>query len=187
MVELKYGSGDDGTTGLLGGVRVPKDDIRVEVLGALDELNSIIGLARALTGYQDIKEVLLNIQNSLYVVGAEIASTGTLAYKMSVDEGMLKELESFIERYALEVRAMSKFVIPYGAISSIILHMARAIARRLERRAVSLRTRFDVNKTLLAYLNRLSTFFFILARVVNARGYVEEEVVKIKNMLDEKP
>ncbi|MEM4675807.1 MAG: ATP:cob(I)alamin adenosyltransferase, partial [Nitrososphaerota archaeon] len=66
---MKYGSGDDGTTGLLGGVRVPKDDPRVEVLGALDELNAIIGLARTLTGYQDVKDVLLSIQRSLYVVG----------------------------------------------------------------------------------------------------------------------
>lgn len=187
MVGLKYGSGDDGTTELLGGVRVPKDDPRVEVLGTLDELNSTIGIARAVTGYQDIKDVLLHIQKSLYVVGIEIASTGTLAYKRSVDEGMLRELESVIERYEFEIHATSKFIIPYGAVSSTILHLARAVARRLERRVVSLRARFDVNKTLLAYLNRLSTFLFLLARVVNARGYVEEEIMKIKNMLDNKP
>lgn len=187
MVKLRYGSGDDGTTELLGGVRVPKDDPRVEALGALDEVNSIIGLARAVTGYQDIKDALLRIQRSLYLVCVEIASTGTPAYKRTVNEDMLRELEGFIERYEPEVRATSGFIIPYGAISSTILHVARTIARKAERRVVSLKARFDVNDVLLAYLNRLSTFLFILSRVVNARGYVEEEVVRMKDVLDRKP
>lgn len=180
---MKYGSGDDGTTGLLGGVRVPKDDPRVEVLGTLDELNSIIGLARTLTGYQDLKDVLLRVQKSLYIVGVEVASIGTSAHKKTVDEGMVKELESLIERYESEVRETQGFIIPYGAVSSVVLHIARCVARRLERRAVALKTSFYVNKTLLAYLNRLSTFLFILARVINARGYIKEEVLKIKNMM----
>jgi cob(I)alamin adenosyltransferase len=180
---LKYGSGDDGTTGLLGGVRVPKDDPRVEVLGTLDELNSIIGLARVLTGYQDLKDTLSHVQKSLYLVGVEVASIGTPAYKETVNEGMVKELESLIERYESEVHETQGFIIPYGAVSSAVLHVARCVARRLERRAVSLKASFYVSKTLLAYLNRLSTFLFILARVINARGYVEEEVLKIKNMM----
>ncbi|MEM2236074.1 MAG: cob(I)yrinic acid a,c-diamide adenosyltransferase [Nitrososphaerota archaeon] len=183
-VGLKYGSGDDGTTGLLGGVRVPKDDPRVEVLGALDELNAIIGLARTLTGYQDVKDVLLSIQRSLYVVGVEVASIGTPAYKKTVSDDMLKELENLIKRYESEVHEVTGFIIPYGAMSSLVLHMARGVARRLERRAVSLKTSFNVSKTLLAYLNRLSTFLFIMARVINARGYVEEEVLKIKDVAD---
>lgn len=184
---MKYGSGDDGTTELLGGVRVPKDDLRVEVLGTLDELNAIIGLVRTITGYEDLKDVLLRVQKSLYLVGAEIASIGTSAYKAIVDGDMLKELESLIERYESEVRAATGFIIPYGTASSVILHMARCVARRLERRVVSLKSSFYVNKTLLAYLNRLSTFLFILARVINARGYVEEEFLRVKNMLEDKP
>lgn len=176
---MKYGSGDDGTTGLLGGVRVPKDDPRVEVLGTLDELNTIIGFARTLTGYEDVKDVLLRIQKSLYIVGIEVASIGTSAYEKTVDEGMLKEVESLIERYESEVHTITGFIIPYGATSSVALHMARCIARRLERRTVTLKRGFYVNKTLLAYLNRLSTLLFILARVINVRGYIEEEVLKI--------
>ncbi len=181
---MRYGSGDDGTTELLGGVRVPKDDPRVEVLGTLDELNAILGLARTLTGYHDVKDVLSRIQRSLYVVGVEIASVNTPAYKTTVNEGMLKELEDLIGRYESEVYATTGFVIPYGATSSVVLHIARCVARRLERRVVSLKASFYVSKTLLAYLNRLSTFLFILARAINARGYVEEEVLEVKNLIE---
>lgn len=182
---MKYGSGDDGTTSLLGGVRVPKNDPRVEALGTLDELNAIIGLARTLTGYQDVKDVLLRIQRSLHVVGAEMASIGTPSYKEMVNYNMVRELENLIELYEHEVREIKGFIIPYGAISSAVLHIARCVARRLERRTVSLGVSFHMNKALLAYLNRLSTLLFVLARVINTRGYVEEEVLKVKNTTDD--
>lgn len=174
---MRYGKGDSGETELLGMVKVWKDDIRLEVLGTLDELNSFIGLARATTGYEDIRNVLLTLQKDLFKIGSEFASLGTPEAKFYVTKDMVMDLEKMVSKYESELVPVKGFVIPSGALSSIILHIARTIARRAERRAVALRSKYDVNGNALAYLNRLSTLLFILARVVNIRSFVKEEIL----------
>lgn len=177
---MKYGRGDSGETEILGAVKVWKDDPRLDVLGALDELNAVIGLARTMTGYEDLKNVLARIQRMIFKVGSEFASIGTPAFKTYVTMDAVKEIEEIISNYESELPPSRGFIVPYGSVTAATLHLARAIARRAERLAVALRSRYEVGAVALALLNRLSTLLFVLARVVNIRSFIEEEVVSGK-------
>ena len=165
MAKLYTGAGDAGETGLLGPKRVSKDDPRVEAMGAVDELNAVIGLALAAQEENQIRELLLKIQDDLFTVGAELAipgpsaDVGTKLPRITQDH--VARLEDGIE--ALDVGKITEFILPRGSEGLARLHWARTVARRAERRVVALSKRETLNPELLRYLNRLSSLLYQMA------------------------
>jgi cob(I)alamin adenosyltransferase len=160
-------AGDQGTTGLLDHQRVAKYDLRPEAYGTLDEANAFIGLARVKTDLSIVKEILLNVQNHLYLINSELACpTEHLALlKRRIGAADLQELERYSSKIEQQLALPRKFVL-YGATEvSAYLDVARAVLRRAERRVVELNSLEKIeNDALLPYLNRLSDSLFLLAR-----------------------
>jgi cob(I)alamin adenosyltransferase len=157
--------GDDGTTGLWYGGRVPKSDGRPEAYGALDEAASALGMCRAVCEDGEVHDDILRIQNELFVAGAELATAPEAANRLEpgvslVTQEMVDRLESDIDRYMERVDLPPKFVIPGGTELSARLDVARTAIRRAERRTVDL----DVRPELLTYLNRASDAVYAIAR-----------------------
>ena len=173
---MRYGRGDRGETILRSGLKVWKDDERVETCGTIDELSSIIGIARSVMNEDEVSKMLLKIQEHLFLMGAEISSLKDDDYIQEIEEEHLRFLEENVEIYESRLPKPNGFIYPGGAVAASILHFARAVARRAERRLISLSRRFRVNPIAMAYLNRLSTLLYILARYLNYRGGVEELV-----------
>lgn len=166
-------TGDDGTTGLVDGSRLPKHSVRVEAVGAVDEANSAIGLAVcALTGSD--AATLIRIQNDLFDLGADLATPGD---DFAPGETILRIVPSQVTRLETAIDAINDyleplrtFVLPGGSEAAARLHIARASTRAAERRASALAEVEPVNPAALAYLNRLSDYLFVLARAMNAMG-----------------
>ncbi len=161
--------GDDGTTVLLGGTRVPKHHARIEAYGNVDELNSYIGLLRDLlkdTGHQSI---LLEIQDRLFTLGSHLALDPSHVGKMKLPElteGDVQYLENEMDRMEALLPEMKHFVLPGGDIAVSHSHIARCICRRSERSVTFLTDLEPVPKVILHYLNRLSDYLFVLSRMV---------------------
>ena len=165
MLELS-GTGDDGTTGLLGGGRSPKDDPRIEAFGTVDEASSALGLARALTSHARVTSICEELQRGLYAVGAELG-TNPEADKTFVTTGpdQIKRLEQLIGELESEAEMPQGFILPGATPASGALDLARAIARRAERRCVTLeRAGGLANPDVRRWLNRLSLVLFVLGR-----------------------
>jgi cob(I)alamin adenosyltransferase len=163
--------GDDGTTGLWYGGRVPKFHERPEAYGSVDEAASALGLARAAADRGDeLYEDILRVQRELFVAGAELATASEAAGRLEpgvsqVTQGMVDRLESDIDRYMDRVELPPKFIIPGGTELSARLDVARAAVRRAERRVSALKADGDLaDETVLTYLNRLSDALFAMAR-----------------------
>lgn len=173
-------TGDRGDTGLFGGGRVPKDHPRVSAYGDVDELNSVLGLARATEPMPRIDDVLLPIQRDLLAVGALLATPDPgkmrehLA-KARVDDKRIQELERAIDDGDLEIEPLKAFIIPGGTAKAAVLHVARTVCRRAERSVVSLQETDSIPEVTIVYLNRLSDLLFTLARVANALAGSAEE------------
>jgi cob(I)alamin adenosyltransferase len=162
-------AGDTGETSLVNGARVSKADLRVAAYGEVDELNSVLGLARALLQDEHIDQVLGQVQNELFTVGADLASpTGTAVPR--VEEALITGLEQIIDQLLSELEPLKEFILPGGSQAGAVLHVARTVARRAERGVVALSEREEVNPQALRYLNRLSDLLFVLARVANRRA-----------------
>ncbi len=169
--------GDAGQTSLLGGVRVDKDDLRIEVYGTMDEGTSALGLARATTHYDDLCRHIIDLQGELIPVMSEAAFVpGGKALKFElpcVQPSQVERLERLIDRYNEEWIQTGQFVRPGGSPASAALDMARAIFRRAERRLVSLNRQEAVNPHLIKYINRLSDLLYVLARIDEQRSLIE--------------
>lgn len=170
-VRIYTRTGDAGETGLLGGVRVAKDHRRIEACGALDELNAALGLVLAhLDGSP--AELLYRLQEDCFRLGAELASPESGKAPASAgsdwvsDEDVI-ELERAIDRWDAQLPPLRQFILPGGTPAGAAMHLARAVARRAERRVVALAAVEPVRPTVLRYLNRLSDLLFVLARWVN--------------------
>jgi len=163
MAKLYTRSGDAGETGLLGPKRVSKDDPRVEAMGAVDELNSVIGLALVAQADERVRDILLKIQDDLFTVGAELAmAPGTMGAKVpQVAEEHVARLERGIDSF--DVGAIKEFILPRGSEGLVRLHWARTVARRAERRVVTLSKSEPLNPNLLRYVNRLSSLLYQMA------------------------
>ncbi|HEX9309471.1 MAG TPA: cob(I)yrinic acid a,c-diamide adenosyltransferase [Gemmatimonadaceae bacterium] len=165
-------TGDAGDTGLFGGGRVPKDDPRVEAYGDVDELNAVIGMARAVEPLPRIDEILVPMQRDLFSIGALLATPdlekmhGHLS-KANIDERRIKELEGAIDQCEKELEPLRAFIIPGGSSKGAVLHVARTVCRRAERRVVTLQRNVEIPSLVVVYLNRLSDLLFMLARVAN--------------------
>jgi cob(I)alamin adenosyltransferase len=176
-VKIYTKTGDRGETGLFGGPRVRKSDARVEAYGEVDELNAAIGVARALVEDPEIDAQLGWIQGELFCVGAELATPHGAKARSAippVDAAWTARLERAIDGWEAELPALSRFVLPGGTRTAAALHLARTVCRRAERRAVALAGETDIDEGTLAYLNRLSDFLFVAARVANHRAHKEE-------------
>jgi cob(I)alamin adenosyltransferase len=175
-------SGDDGTTSLGDGTRVPKHDLRVVAYGTTDELSSVLGLALANGMPEPLVPMLLAIQNDLFDVGADLCVPGTEESdregdkprrRLRVTPEYTQRLEQWIDRENEPLAPLQSFILPGGAPASAWLHLARNVCRRAERFVTELAARPEehgrVNAEVTRYLNRLSDLLFVLARAVNAR------------------
>lgn len=171
-------TGDDGTTGLSTGARRLKHDLRVEAYGTVDEANSFVGLARLHTehDYPELDAMLVRIQNDLFDLGADLATpdTGeTLAYEpLRIIDSQVSRVEADIDQLNENLEPLRSFVLPGGSPASAALHLARTVSRRAERQMVELSQKPDeiVKSAALKYINRVSDFLFVAARVVNDNG-----------------
>jgi cob(I)alamin adenosyltransferase len=163
-------TGDTGETGLAGGARLPKDHARIEVIGAVDELNSVLGLLLAETLPDDLRQPILDIQHDLFDLGGEISMPGTNLLRQE----RIAELEGWVERRNADLPPLKEFILPGGSRAAALAHMARTVCRRAERRLVSLARAETVTSTALVYLNRLSDLLFVLARVLNRAADISD-------------
>lgn len=180
--------GDTGETSLLGGVRVPKDTLRIEVYGTIDEATSAMGLARATTKQDDLCREIIVLQGELIAVMAELATApGASAAKLPkiqltpVQASQVERLERTIDHYEAQRIPTHHFVRPGGSVASAALDMARTFVRRAERRLISLAREQDVNPLLVKYLNRLSDLLYVMARLDEQR---EVEQIVINQLRD---
>ena len=168
-------TGDQGQTSLVGGERVSKASLRVDAYGDVDELNSVIGVARCRVDDKEIDEVLGLIQNDLFTLGADLASPSEIEVPR-ISESFVKKLEDLADRFLSELEPLKEFILPGGSDGGAVLHFARTVARRSERRVVGLSESEEVNPEAVVYLNRLSDLLFILARVINHRTNIPEKM-----------
>ena len=177
MSRMYTRTGDRGETGLFSGERVLKDSLRVEAYGTVDELSCWIGYTRSLIESDEIDAIMERIQQDLFVVGTELATRQKESHvqKVQVTQDMVNRLEQEIDRLDAELSPLSTFIIPNGTGPAAALHVARAVARRAERRTITLAQEEGLNPPLVPYLNRLSSLLFGLARVVDKRSGVEEK------------
>jgi cob(I)alamin adenosyltransferase len=163
-------TGDDGTTGLFGGGRVPKDDARVEAYGTIDELNAVIGVARTSKLPPELDAVLAPVQEDLFVLGAELATVPGKEDKLPmplISKERAELLERAIDRMEEGLPALTSFVIPGGAPSGAFLHHARTVCRRAERAVLTAAAEASIRPEIVVYLNRLSDLLFVAARRAN--------------------
>jgi cob(I)alamin adenosyltransferase len=166
--------GDTGETSLLSGGRVPKEDLRVEAYGTVDELSSLLGLLRGEALPEGVEDQLVEIQKVLFSIGAALADPEA---KMEHDSGVwdASTLERWIDAMDEELEALKAFILPGGSRGAAISHVARTVCRRAERRVGALRSdAAGPPDGILAYLNRLSDALFTLSRFVNARSGIPE-------------
>jgi cob(I)alamin adenosyltransferase len=169
-------TGDDGTTGLYSGARVPKTDLRIEAYGTVDELSSAIGVVLANAMNDRVKTWLTWVQDKLFDLGAELATpAGSERAVPAVSEDDVKTLEHAIDESEQQLEPLDTFIHPGGSLPGALLHLARTICRRAERRVAALRERdSSVDPVALRYLNRLSDALFVWARRVNAESNAYE-------------
>ena len=162
-------TGDKGSAGLVDGSRVSKSSLRMAAIGEVDEANAAIGLAVAALEAGPVADQLLEIQNDLLDLGADIATPGAIEGALRIVGSQVERLERDIDVMNAGLAPLESFILPGGSSSVAALHLARAIVRRAERAAVALHESETLNPQLLAYLHRLSDHLFVAARFVAAR------------------
>ena len=170
-------TGDRGDTRLFDGTKVRKYDDRVSAYGAVDELNAFIGAAASFLNDGALQEILGGIQKDLFSVGAQLADPGfkhQTRAKFSLPAERIAALESAIDAFETELPPLRQFILSGGGQAGAMLHVARTVCRRAERQVVGLSEKIDVNSDVIVYLNRLSDFLFVIARVVNHREGKQE-------------
>jgi len=168
-------TGDAGTTSLYGGVKLPKSHIRIEAYGTVDELNSFVGLLRDQVAFEQILEDLLIIQDRLFVIGSNLAATpDKISGLMHISEADIKMLENSIDHMDAELEPLRNFILPGGHTVVSHAHVCRTVCRRAERRIVHLAMEEQISKDIIIYLNRLSDYFFTLARYLSVKLAVLE-------------
>ena len=160
-------TGDLGETGLFGGERVRKDHERIEAYGTLDELNAFVGLLRDTVTNESIRAILYTVQNRLFNLGAYLATPpkeGKSPQALQLNEADIRLLEEAMDNMDEQLEPLRNFILPGGHQQVSFAHLARTVCRRAERLCVSLQAEMEVHPLLLQYLNRLSDYFFVLAR-----------------------
>lgn len=177
MAKVYTRTGDDGSTGLIGGARASKADVRIAAIGEVDELNASLGVARAAGLDGEIDRLVAGAQARLFSVGAELASeAGSMYAVFDVEEAHVSDLEEAIDAMETRVEPLKHFILPGGSAGAAALHLARAVARRAERAVVLLAHENDVRPEVRRYLNRLSDALFVAARAQNAADSTSETI-----------
>lgn len=169
-------TGDGGDTGLFGGGRVGKDDARVEAYGQVDELNSVLGLARA-EGLGKLDSLAQSLQDQLFTVGSILATpkeSKAAAHIPQVQDSWITAMEQAIDSYDLELAPLTAFILPGGSKAASALHLARTVCRRAERHVVPLFRQGLVDAQVVVFLNRLSDLLFAMARYANHLAGVKD-------------
>ena len=170
-------TGDAGETGLFAGARVRKDDPRIEAYGTVDELNAAIGLARCEPLPKEVEQTLERVQSELFSVGAELATPEPEKHGTAlVGDSQTNLLEQAIDHLQVGLPPLKHFILPDGCRGGALLHVARGVCRRAERRVVTLANRADVqiSGSIITYLNRLGDYLFVAARHANYEAKVVE-------------
>lgn len=162
LTKIYTRTGDAGTTGLADGSRIDKDDIRVEAMGAVDELNAYVGRILSHKVPSDMRECLTDVQHALFDIGGELAIPGS----STVTSEYVEALESSLDEINATLPPLKEFILPGGGGAATATHVARAVCRRAERRLLTLSRRDEVNIHARIYLNRLSDLFFVIARAL---------------------
>jgi cob(I)alamin adenosyltransferase len=177
-VRIYTKTGDLGETSLLGGMRVPKDHLRVAAYGEVDETNAALGAVRAFAG-ETLRRLLFAVQNDLFAIGAQLADptheVAAKRAKAAVTAAHVRRLEKAIDAREEKLPPLRSFVLPGGTPAAALLHQARTVCRRAERSVVTLAREADVDPRIIVYLNRLSDLLFVLARAENRRAGLAED------------
>lgn len=163
-------TGDAGETSLFGGRRVPKDALRVETFGTIDELNSLLGIIRSQELPDEIEEIIGSVQNDLFVIGADLATPYQRGEKPRIPRLKLRRievLEKYIDSIEKNLIELRSFILPGGVRPAAELHLARTVCRRAERLVVRLSRNEKITAAIIPFINRLSDLLFVLARRVN--------------------
>ena len=171
-------TGDGGETSLFDNSRVWKSNNRIVSYGAVDELNSAIGIALTLEGGTILNKVLSQIQNNLFVVGSDLANPDMKNQKIRTTKEMIEYLEESIDRLENGLTELNSFILPGGSMLSSVLHLARTIARRAETHVVALSQEEKITENAFVYLNRLSDLLFVMARTANKEKNVKDIIWK---------
>jgi cob(I)alamin adenosyltransferase len=169
-------TGDRGDTSLFGGQRVPKDALRIEAYGTVDELNSVLGIVRADNADTEIDEILAGVQDQLFDLGADLATPRSADKKpiKRIETRDAQQLEKVIDELEPTLKPLRSFILPGGSPVAARLHFARTVCRRAERAVVRLSRNEDIGESVMSYLNRLSDMLFVLARYANQKSKVPE-------------
>lgn len=172
-------TGDKGTTGMGDGSRIAKNNLRVDAIGDVDELNSVLGIVISQCGQNVVREILITIQHDLFNLGGEL----TMPEYAAITESRVSWLEQTLDTLNAELSPLKEFILPGGGEAAAHCHLARAVCRRAERTIVSLAEEFDVSENIRAYINRLSDLLFVACRVLSreageAEVYWQSERIK---------
>jgi len=171
--------GDKGTTVLLGNNRVSKDSPQVEAYGGVDELNALLGIGISFSDNREIKSTLTDIQKELFVIGAELSSQRPTS-KINLKD--VEKLENKIDELEKDLIPLKHFILPGGTKTASLLHHARTVCRRAERKMVTLNKKRRINQNIISYMNRLGDLLFVMARYANRKKRVEETIWKGKKL-----
>ena len=171
-------TGDEGKTSLFDNSRVWKSDERIMSYGAVDELNSSLGIALSLELDNEVKDILIKIQNDLFIVGSDLANPNMSDNKIRTNKEMIIFLEQKIDLLEPQLESLTSFILPGGTLLASILHLSRTISRRAETYVVKLSKNQEINNDAVIYLNRLSDLMFILARIINDRKKIQDIIWK---------
>ena len=168
LTRIYTGGGDRGETSLGDGTRVPKVDCRIAAFGAVDELNSQLGVVLATDLPEEMREALARVQNELFDLGADLSVPFGVTDRLRITHDQITSLEQDCDRFNADLPELTSFVLPGGSEVAARIHVARAVCRRAEREALEAAEELEINQLALVYLNRLSDLLFILARASNA-------------------
>lgn len=172
-MKIYTGRGDEGKTDLQDMSRVSKTSPRIEAYGTVDELNALVGTVQP-TGYEDLDDMLVRIQNHLHIIQADFANPDPDEDDPVIRDAHVETVEDWIDEVQEQLEPQQQFIIPGGSANGATIHHARAVCRRAERRAIELAEGEPVNETAVVYLNRLSDALFVFARLANQRDGIDE-------------
>lgn len=172
-------TGDNGTTGLQGNLRVSKSNPRIIAYGAIDETNALLGIIQSYEIDVDVATLLNLIQNELFIIGADLSNPKLEDKKNRVTTNMILNLEKNIDKYESELTPLTNFILPGGTILASQLHHIRTVTRRAETFIIMLSEEEKINDNCIKYVNRLSDLFFVLGRVLNKRSGKKDIIWKV--------
>ena len=171
-------TGDDGNTGLQGDYRISKSHSRIMAYGTVDEANASIGIVLTNTLDDDIRQVLTQIQNELFLLGSDLSNQNLNDLKNRISLESVEKLEEIIDKFELELSPITNFILPGGNVAAAQIHQVRTIVRRAETLVVKLSDKDEINSNCIKYLNRLSDLMFVMGRLINKRNDVEDIIWK---------